>query len=335
MDLKFQITMQNQNEWQKLQEKFIVLLNEKIPKHLTNTLLEILPLERVAIYRRLRGEVPFTFAEMATLSAHLGISLDYIANIKSPYRSQWYQLHVRNYNEFKPIDLNMSHNYIQAINMAADSPDSEFGIAANMLPLHISLLHPPIYKLYLLKWRYQFGATPKHLLNYSNLEVPAEEVGTYQQYLEAVKKIKHTFFIWDSSFLLSLINDINYFYNIRLIGREEIDLLKQEIIGMLDTLEHYADSGQFDSTGNEIKTYVSNLNFEASYSYLSAENISISMSSAYCLGAFTSLEKDACEEMKRWLWGLKKSSILISGAAQQDKILFFEKQREMLEKNLL
>lgn len=316
----------------KLQEKIIALLKEKAPHNLANTLREILPLEKEAIYRRLRGDVPFSFAEMAILSSYFGISLDYIANIISPFRSREYQLHIRDYSEFKPIDLNMSYNYIEAIHMAAESPHSEFGIAANMLPLHISLLHPPLYRVYLLKWKYQFGNTPKNELSYASTQVPIKERETYQPYLDAVKKISHTFFIWDNSFFISLIHDINFFHSISFINREEMIMLKQEMVAMLDTIKKYADHGKFEDTGNTIEIYVSNLNFETSYSYLSGNNISLSMSSVYTLGAFSSLEGEACKEMKKWIMGLKKSSTLISGVAEREKILFFKRQREILDK---
>lgn len=323
------------NKEELLQKKFIALLKERIPNQLVNTLTNILPLEKEAVYRRLRGEVSFSFYEIATLASQIGVSLDYIANIISPYRSQYYQLHVRDYSEFKPIDWKMSNNYIEAINAAADGEYSEFGIAANMLPTHISLLHQPLYRIYLLKWRYQFGTIPKNMLTYSDIEVPEEEKTTYIQYLKAVKRIKHTFFIWDSSFFISLINDINYFYSIRVINQDEIYMLKEEMLRLLDTIEHLADSGQFDDTGNKVETYISNLNFENTYSYLYSDSICISMNNAYTLGAFTSLEKDACIDMKRWVTGLKKSSSLISGVAQREKILFFKKQREILENSFI
>lgn len=319
----------------KLQAKFISLIKEKIPGQQVNTLMEILPLTKEAVYRRLRGDVPFSFVEMATLSAYLGISLDSVAETVSIYRSQWYKLHIRDYDEFASIDLNMSHNFVKAINIAADDPDSEFGIAANMLPLHISLLHFPVYRIYLLKWKYQFGKTPKNELKYSDIHVPEAEKETYRLYLDAIKKIKYTYFIWDSSFLISLINDINYFHSIYLINQEEMHMLKQEISQLLDTLEYYTDYEKFERTGNKVETYVSSLNFETTYTYLISNNVSIGMSNAFCLGAFTSLDKEACEKMKKWIWGLKKSSTLISGAAQRDKILFFEKQRNVLGKNFI
>lgn len=42
----------------------------------TNQLVELLDIDKVAVYRRLRGEVPFSFREIALLSQELGISLD-------------------------------------------------------------------------------------------------------------------------------------------------------------------------------------------------------------------------------------------------------------------
>lgn len=317
------------------QEKFVALLKEKVPDQPINTLVRLLPaLEKGAIYRRLRGEVYFTFAEMAVIAAHLGISLDRVAEITSPFRTQGCQLHVRDYCEFNPVDLDMSYSYIQAINAAAADPGSEFCVAGNTLPLHISLQHLPLYRLLLLKWKYRFGRIPAGELSYASIQAPPEEEATYGAYLEAVQRIGHTVFIWDHAFLTMLINDINYFYDIRMITPDEMRLLKEELHRMLDTLERYADTGRFEETGNRIDTYVSLLNFDTTYYYITSENVSISMSTAFGLGAFTSLERNVCEDMKAWVAGLKRSSSQISGVNLKNKIRFFKQQRDILEQLL-
>ena len=55
-------------------------VREKLPskENLANTLMDILYIGKEAIYRRLRGEVPFTLTEAAIISRKLGISLDKI-----------------------------------------------------------------------------------------------------------------------------------------------------------------------------------------------------------------------------------------------------------------
>lgn len=322
-----------------LQERFVSLLKEKNPRGLVNVLMEIVPLEKEAIYRRLRGEVPFSFVEVATIAAKLSISLDNMSDIVSPYRSKGYHLHIRDYHDLKPVDLNMSREFIKTIHRAAEDPNSEFGIAAHIIPLHIGVIHPPIYRIYWLKWRCQFGKISNEKaagnpLKYSNIIIPAEEKKAFRLYLEAVKQIKNTFFIWDKYFIRSLVNDINYFYQIRLVTRDELLMLRNELFSLVNTLEQLADYGEFD-TGNRVETYVSDLIFDTTYIYLSSEFVSISMSSVYFLGAFTSLEKDACRDMINWVQGLKRSSTLISGVSQYDKIIFFEKQREIIDKGFV
>ena len=44
--------------------------------NLANLLMDILYIGKEAVYRRLRGEVPFTFTEAAVISQKLGVSLD-------------------------------------------------------------------------------------------------------------------------------------------------------------------------------------------------------------------------------------------------------------------
>ena len=56
----------------------IEAVKEKLPEgsNLANTLMDILYIGKEAIYRRLRGEVPFTLSEAATISREMGVSLD-------------------------------------------------------------------------------------------------------------------------------------------------------------------------------------------------------------------------------------------------------------------
>ena len=50
-------------------EKFISAIREKMPHKatLTNALVDLLCIEREAVYRRMRGDVAFSFAEIAAI----------------------------------------------------------------------------------------------------------------------------------------------------------------------------------------------------------------------------------------------------------------------------
>ena len=56
---------------------------EKLPlkENLANLLIDTLYIGKEAIYRRLRGEVPFTLEEAALISRKLGVSLDNVIGV--------------------------------------------------------------------------------------------------------------------------------------------------------------------------------------------------------------------------------------------------------------
>lgn len=76
-----------QNE---LNTSLIEAVKEKLPlkENLANLLIDTLYIGKEAIYRRLRGEVPFTLEEAALISRKLGVSLDNVigsVSVPMPY----------------------------------------------------------------------------------------------------------------------------------------------------------------------------------------------------------------------------------------------------------
>ena len=96
-------------------------------------------------------------------------------------------------------------------------------------------------------------------------------------------------------------------------------------------MERLTRVGTYES-GNEVEIYVSNLNFETTYSYLISNNFALAMISTFTLSATTSVEPEACENMRMWLQSLKRTSIMISTSAEMDRAKFFRKQRDYLDR---
>jgi hypothetical protein len=314
-----------------LHEKFIEVAKEKISDktNFAAMLADLLSIKKEAIYRRLRGEVFFTFSEMVIVARRLDISLDYIAGMASPYRSHLFYLHVENYARLEEVDYKMTEDYIAAIRRAGSLPYSEFGYATTVIPLHFSLFHEPFYFLYILKWFYQTGKYNARV--FSDISFNERQKKMNAQFLQEVMSIKYTYYIWDELFLTYMLNDINYFYSIHLMSDADMLLMKKEIEYFLTRLEKLAIQGAY-SNGNKVDIYVSNLNFETTYYYLSSDIENISMISSFSVGAATSVEKAACEQMKTWIQALKRTSTLISCSAEKERISFFEKQRTSLKK---
>ncbi|MDR2139073.1 MAG: hypothetical protein LBP50_05960 [Tannerella sp.] len=311
-----------------LHEKFIDIAKEKIwdKTNFAATLADLLCIKKEAIYRRLRGEVFFTFAEMVTIAKKLDISLDHVAGMVSPYRSHSFTLHVENYIRQEEVDYKMTADYIAAIRRAGSLPYSEFGYTITIIPLPFSIFHEPFYYLYILKWMYQTG---NYNALFSEISFNERQKQMNAQLLREMMSVKYTYYIWDELFLTYMLNDISYFYSIHLMSNADMLLMKKEIEYFLNRLEKLAMQGAY-SNGNKIDIYVSSLNFETTYYYLSSDVENISMITSFSVGALTSLEKSVCEKMKIWMQGLKRTSTLISCSAEKERIAFFEKQRMIL-----
>jgi hypothetical protein len=125
----------------------------------------------------------------------------------------------------------------------------------------------------------------------------------------------------------SLVNDIRYFVDINLINRDEVEVLKKEILCLIDGLEQLAAKG-FHKPGKSIRIYVSNINFEASYGYLEADDFKLSVLRLYSINEITTADQEVFEHQREWIHSLRKYSTLISISGEMQRIQFFEKQRQ-------
>lgn len=314
-------------------ELLLRVIKEKVPQKtkLANLLTDLLLIEKEAVYRRLRGDVPFTFTEIVKISRALNISLDSLVGVNTP-QSYPFQLKLTRYYNLTEIDYNMHKEYIELISNMPDNMHSEMGFASGILPLHFTLKQETIQRFYTLRWQYQFG-DPGSVPPLSEIVFSDELKFLFQKYLNDVENFKYTCFIWDKRFVTDLINDIKYFNSIRLITDEEVQILKNEILEFLIQLEQLCIHGAFRNN-NRVDVYISSLNFESTYTYMQTEQYKITMLKAYTLSEVVSLNEEVFDKTKKWFQSLKRTSVLISGSDERSRIIFFEKQRRILEEGL-
>ncbi|MDR1813329.1 MAG: hypothetical protein LBR18_00555 [Tannerella sp.] len=312
-----------------INDRLAEILKKAVPERgkLTNLLCEQLEIEKVAIYRRLRNDIPFTFAEVVKIAKWLGISLDSIVGESNPYRSQAFQLYWQDFFNLNEKDEKMSNDYIAAIILAAHNPYSEFGIAVNGLPLHVTVQFPTIFRFYVLKWMYQFGK-PGELIKYSDVVLPEFLLDIHRRYRAAVLQVGYTYFISDETAFQKLINDIHYFKSIHLITDDEIAQLKDDFTEMFSRIEAIAIKGAYPN-GNEVEIYTSGVSFETTYTYLYSESVYVSMIGVFTTGSMSSVDPQSCNHMRSWLRALKRTATPITGN-EKNRIQYIEKQLKVL-----
>ena len=307
----------------------IEAMKEKLPLkgQLADMLMDTLYIGKEAVYRRLRGEVPFTLQESALISRKLGISLDKIIGLSFKSNAM-FNINIVDYDDPFESYYNILEKYVSLINTMPDDPNSVMGTSANIIPQTLYLKHELLAKFRLFKWMYQ----NKYIdcKSFEELDIPPKLVNIQKDYVAMARHIHSIDYIWDNMIFQHLINDIQYFASIHLISDETKEEIKKELFLLADELEELAINGK-TADGNRVRIYVSNINFEATYSYVDTNNLQLSLIRIYSINSITTMDNEIFCTLKEWIQSLKKFSTLISESGEMQRIQFFKQQREIID----
>lgn len=311
-----------------LNTELINAIREKTPQRdkIANTLMDLLYIGKEAAYRRLRGEVPFTLAEAATITRQLGISMDSVIGTSFSSNAVFDMNIMDDANTFETY-YSILEKQMKMLDGLKDDPSSELVTSSNIIPQTLSMKYDILSKFRLFKWMYQIeNIKCKH---FESLEIPPKLVKIQQEFAKAAAYIRSTVYIWDCMVFQHMVNDIQYFSGIRLLSDENKKLIKEELLLLVDELEELAAHGK-SKAGNDVKIYISNINFEATYSYLETSTLQLSLIRIYSINSITTQDGAVFQSLKGWIQSLKKFSTLISESGVMQRIQFFGQQREII-----
>ena len=245
---------------------FIDMLNRKYPKKsdLLQALMDLLYIEREAVYRRLRKDVLFTVQEVAKIATAWNISLDAIIGTNTSQVP--FQMRRMNYIDPSEDELKYLRLILQGIIHISQYPDTEFMDICNKLPRQIAAGYEYLNRFYLFKWMYQYG-NEKEIIPYTGTIISSEIAQLRNDYYEAIKQVPTSNFILDRNLFQILVSDIRYFHSIQMITDEEKDLIKKDLQILLDYTMEVASHGCYPETKNKVNLYISELNVDSNYSY--------------------------------------------------------------------
>lgn len=317
-----------------LNKNLLDIVKVKLPDgtNIANVLMDILFIGKEAVYRRLRGEVPFTLYEASLIAKKLKISVDNILGLESNSDSIFMELKSQRYYEIQEMDYNMFEEYLEILNIMKEEPYSEFVYCSNLFPLYPTLKSELFSKFYSFKWMY---------LNMDTKDMKClDEIDCSQRYLQlnrdiinAVGEFKNTVYIWDSSSFECVLRETRYFANIHLFSPENVQAVREEMHMLINKFEALATRGRFEN-GNKVDIYISNINFDTTYSYVESGKFHISMVGVLGLNSMTSTEQRTLDVIKARTISLKKASTMISESGEMVRISFFDTQRKLVDKYL-
>ena len=315
-------------------KNLIETLQDRIPQRgqLAEVLTEVLGIEKEAVYRRLRGSVPFSFQEIHTIALHFGLSLDSIAENVSP-NSRQLQVITVELSEPQEKYFKRIEDFTTSIDSLKDDPDSESGAIGSIIPSSICVNYEYIYKFYILQWVHQFGNL-QTMQTYAEISVPERLQQLNRDFIESLRNTPKSVYIFDRSFIKYFINDVRFFYDIRQLSKEDVLLLKEELHLLIDDLERYANKGCFE-TGNKVEIYLANVHIDGNYNYIDASSFKLTMIRSFAFTDSYSYDEAVFRNMKIWLDFLKRTSTLISEGNMAERIRFFEEQRGLVDSMVL
>jgi len=316
-----------QNMWY---DAFMKIVINKYPKkaYLVQVLMELLSLEREAVYRRLRNEVPFTAQEVVTLSSTWNISLDEVIGVNIGAIS--FQMRTMNYLNPSEEEADFLRFVIQSVEYLKHFPSTEFMDICNKLPRQLLAGYEYLNKFHLFKWVFQYS-NDKEAHPFSVINLSKEKLKITEEYYRAIKQVPNTNFIFDSKIFYYLIKDIKYFCSIFLITEEEKELIKKDIFDLLDYLQEIANNGCYPETQNKVNLYISQLKIPTGYSYTFTPEGNICYIHVFDKFEIYSYHSEMVNNFMAWMQLKKRTSIQISEVDVKSRIEFFATQRQIVE----
>jgi len=316
------------NEWH---DSFLEALYKKYPQkpQLTEALMDLLSIEREAVYRRLRGDVVFPASEIIKIASCWDISLDEMLGIDSS-QLQLFKVLMLQYTSPTKQGLEVMQQKIDFIELFSASPDSEYMEVSNVLPRSLITAYPYLARYYIFKWAYQYN-NEEDALPFSQVAYLEKIRQMGLTYHRKIKNIPTTNFIWDSMLFDYLISDIRYFTSIYLITEEEKQLIKKDLYALLDYMSEVSSKGCFPETGNSVNLYISQINIDTNYNYFYSETIKICRIRAFVKYDISSTNDEMVDNFRNWMNLKKRSSVQISGVDERRRIEFFMQQRQLID----
>jgi hypothetical protein len=317
---------------EQLLHRFLEAMKRKLPpgEPLVPFLTRVLCLGKEAVYRRLRGEVPFSFAEMARVTTQTRLSLDELIGGRPAKEIPFYFTRPDERGEI-PVagpdtDLNMQELTDRAV--ALRYPDSSATIAINSFPVAFLVKYPHLLRLRLLK-RLYLRDHDKKATTYGQVLVPAHLLRYCRESYFRIAKIDRFHVILDKMIFAYLLNDIRAFALAGLLSRDEVDLIKRDTLTLVDGLERAATIGRNDMRNN-LEFHLSETNLESTYFHAHTGSGVYCAVGIFSTNAIFSFDRTMYEAVKAWVDSLTNVSCLITRAGEVQRRQYFRQQRELV-----
>jgi len=292
-------------------------------------LVNALNISRESAYRRIRGDIPFTMEELVTLAVNLEFSIDHILDEEKQSHAFLDLLEIE--KDTKNFFLLMLKKCDELLEKTKDAKNLEALMALNSFLPPFYTNFPAIFKFSYYKWLYQDSEIFRYP-SYSDMVLP-EEILVYQRKIkENLNQKMNLVLILDAKVFLNLIQEIQYFYQRKLLTDKELLLLKEDVLRLVDRYEEFSQTGTFGLS--KIQLYLSSLYINSNTLCYSCDDLVESLFWMFTINPVIIQNSEFASVQMKWLNSLKRQSALITQSNEITQAEFFSKQKDYINKYL-
>ncbi|MDR0989517.1 MAG: hypothetical protein LBM06_08720 [Prevotellaceae bacterium] len=284
-------------------------------------------LSRESVYRRMRGDIPFSFDEIVSLSVDLGFSLNDLVDDATDSTIS-FTLPAGTHTPPEETYLRMMEMiYLPLIN----NPDYypvELIITLNKLTAMLYPKHLHLLRFFYYEWMHQTQDMPFDF-RYANVRLPDAVVELCNNIPRDRLQKTTTTFITEHDMVINTMRKVEYFFRRGLITLEEFTDIKEDLADIIDQIERYISQGVM-MNGGELNFYLSLFDIPQNSIYVDAGNQITTFFWIDAANIVSTTNPRLCQLHKRWVESLKKYASYITKSNQVLQADFFEKQRKYL-----
>jgi len=296
----------------KFNEIIVKNILSKIPANvrLADYLADILSIGKEPAYRRIRGNVPFTFEEVAIIAQTLGLSVDSMLEQTNENKVVQFTLPVDMENGTNELIINMFTEELKRLEMLSKVNNLQVMMGVNRIIWHY-FNFPLLFRFDYCRYMYAFNQLPLSA-SFSEITVPEEILDLYRKIRYYAQKLPNITCIIDNRVIDKTIEGILYFRTYRLISDEEVKALQQELNDFLDYIVQKNIQPQADER-YQWKFYLCANNVDTNALYCSYDDEEFAQFWIFFESPFIIRNNALISKIQqRWLESHKKTSQLIT-----------------------
>lgn len=314
-------------------EKLFSIIRQKLPNNVSfiEEIADVLDVSYDASYRRLNGKTALSFEEALQLAKYYKISLNNLYSLDEEETIS--VLKQRSSNGANEGLEDFFKLVTKSVNIFAKFKTPEFLYAAKDIPIYY-LPHDTLYTKFRLYAFMNIHTNKKLKKGQTTLQKFSPDSSLVYDsicFKSAFRELKGTE-IWNDTTIDSSLYQIYYFYEIKMISKEEAVQLCTELKSLIESIEQQAANGYWNNNPNaRYKMYYNQLINLNNTVFFKSQKIKTLLIPYTSLSYLRIDDEATCEEIDEHFNKKLKFSKRISGDAEVERKLFFTSMYEKIE----